>query len=327
MSTNIIPFAPNPLAVANRAAIQALNAAALGGISTGFNRLSIKGGWFRFIVDGAEISVLSTPIQVVIVSVNQAVTKTYYSKPWNPNDEDQRPDCASSNGVTPDSSIENPVHNRCGTCPMNKWGSKISPSGVKVKACNDSKRVALVAASDIEGSAYQLVIPGTSLNMKSVKESFGACINTIAANGYAYNQVVIEISFDPSVEYPRLLFKPVGVLRPEEYEIIYRRMSDADIQQMVSGESGLSNVSATVISATPIDPTPVFTPAPAPAPVSSPVPAPQVVSVQTRPTPQRPKPVAPVPPPAPEPIAAAAATEGGSDIQEILNQALGEWDD
>ena len=126
----------------------ALGAALTGALSSGqsFPKISIKSSRFRIKEGDTETVLESTSLDVVVVGANPRLSKTYYEKPWDPNDEPTGPDCFSLDGIGPDASIADPQNDLCASCPMNAWGSKISATGQQIKACSDQKRLAIVAA-------------------------------------------------------------------------------------------------------------------------------------------------------------------------------------
>ena len=144
------------------AAIAAANAAAAGGVRAGgFPSISIKANRFA-IKDGDETQALMTPpaapgqpalpmgcLEVVVVDANPALSHTYYEGEWVEG-ENKEPNCRSSNGVTPDADVATKQAAVCATCPKYAWGSAISKlSGKPVRACHDSKQLAVVPAGDL----------------------------------------------------------------------------------------------------------------------------------------------------------------------------------
>jgi len=56
-------------------------------------------------------------MDVVLVGANPNVSKVFYSKPYDPDATDMRPDCFSNDGIKPDSSVQAPVSKSCVNCP------------------------------------------------------------------------------------------------------------------------------------------------------------------------------------------------------------------
>ena len=85
-----------------------------GGGGSGNKRISIRGKKFRLVVDGEELSTIKQDhLDVVIVNATKDVSRTYYSRAYDPKAEAAPPDCWSKDGTVPDSSIESPQASRC----------------------------------------------------------------------------------------------------------------------------------------------------------------------------------------------------------------------
>lgn len=220
---------------ANADSTAAMNSAAatgtIGGVSV--NKLSLKGSKFRLVVGGEELKVLeANSLDVVFLRANDHLSKAYYATAWKPGQDAEAPDCASDDGITPRNDSRNQQSGACAGCAQNEWGSYVNPqTGTKSRACGDSKRVAVVPPSQLEkGDAYQLSIPAASM------KDFGALMNSLNALSppVPYNGVVITVSFDTNMTYPKLLFKPKRYLTDAEYAFAKARY-DEDITQDVAG--------------------------------------------------------------------------------------------
>jgi hypothetical protein len=253
------------------AAIAAYNAAAAGGIKIGgFPRISIKGGKFH-IVKGGETTTIMSPaapgqpqlpmmiLESVIVSANPQLSKTYYEGDYQPGD-DKEPTCSADNGIVPDAHIVNKQSPTCATCPQNQWGSKISKvTGKDVKACSDTKRLALIPAGDLKFEALALAVPPASLG------DWGKYVKALSERNIPVNAIVTNITFDATASYPKLLFSFNRVLTAAEYETVAARAQGDDVKNIVSPVRQLA------------------LPAPAPAappPAQVPPPPPPVVPAQ-----------------------------------------------
>lgn len=196
------------------------------------NRISLKQSRFRLIVGGEQVSVIQEPyMDVVVVRTNPNISKAYYSKKYDPNAEDQAPDCYSSNGVVPDDDAQNKQCNNCAQCPQNQWGSKISDvSGAKVKACSDIKRIAIVPASNVEAPMFQIAVPAGSLKV------WGNYVRMLdqATPAIPYNGVVTRVSFDPDSDYPKLKFEPQSWVTDEQYAVIQRRYESEEAKTVTT---------------------------------------------------------------------------------------------
>lgn len=185
--------------------------AASGGISSGGHpRLSIKGREFSAIdADNNENRVggfsneAGRFVDVVVVGANPGVSKIYYDKPFDPAvTEPVAPTCFSDNGIGPSSRAEQPQCATCAACPHNVWGSKVTPGGSQIKACADAKKVAVLLTEDIQGPIYELRIPAASM------KGFATFAGSLKTRGVPLPMVVMSLTFDASVTYPKLMFKP-----------------------------------------------------------------------------------------------------------------------
>ena len=173
-------------------------------------RISLKGKKFQFI-NGDDESKKTDDINIIILGVDPEggkMIKTFYASGYNPADTSP-PDCSSSNGVSPDAWVSNPVSSNCAGCQKNIFGSATNPSGKKTKACRDAKRLWVVQPDGIEGTVYGLNVPVTSLKAMSEygKEIRGA--------GIPLSAVITRIYMDEDSEFPQIHFSRVGFLNEE----------------------------------------------------------------------------------------------------------------
>jgi hypothetical protein len=283
------------------AAIAAYNAAAAGGIKIGgFPRISIKGSKFH-VVKGGETTTIMAPaapgqpplpmmiLESVIVSANPQLSKTYYAGEYQPGD-DKEPDCSADNGTVPDSHIVNKQSPTCATCPQNQWGSKISKTtGKDVKACSDTKRLALLPAADLKFEALGLSIPPASLG------DWGKYVKALSERNIPVNAIVTNITFDATASYPKLLFSFNRVLTAVEYATVAERAQGDDVKNIVSPVRQIALPQLAV--PTPAPAAPPHTQVPPPPP-----PAPPAAPMGFGAPPAAPPaaPAAPVPTPTPE---------------------------
>lgn len=238
---NIIPFdgsknLPSYLKSFNVAEINSDLTAHAGG---GFPVISIKGKVFAVVRDGERV-VLPNPkdpespataIDVVMLKANKGTSKVFYLKGYDPKDsEGAKPDCYSSDGIAPAADAQTPQAKKCATCPHNQWGSRITEKGAsKGKACNDTVRMAVAAAGQINDPMLLRVPPA------SIK-ALGEYGQMLAKRGVGYNMVVTKIGFDQEAESPKLTFKPVGFLDDAAFAEV-QEMVTSDVVQNILGAS------------------------------------------------------------------------------------------
>jgi hypothetical protein len=277
----------------------------VGGISNGetWPRISIKGGRFRIKEGDAETVLQSTTIDVVIVGSNPRLSKTFYAKPWDPNAEVTAPDCSSMDGVAPDSNATAPQNDLCATCPHNAWGSKKGPQGQDLKACSDSKRIAVVSADDPSGPIYlMLVTPAALKDLNQYQKD-------LSHRGIAPELVRTRIGFDTNASFPKIKFGFGGWLNEEEIAAVDEVLTNPSIPEM----TGEKVKSAPTQIAAPEKPKPqLVKAAPAPAPVEEEeAPAPKRgfgAKTEAAPAPKAAAPKAAAPKAKPQPVEVASSS-------------------
>jgi hypothetical protein len=278
MATNILPFEGKTLP----AYLKTVNKDALNdelvSSGAGFPVISIKGKTFA-IVRGGEREILPNPkdpdspatsIDVVILKANKGTSKIYYNKKYEEGD-DSKPTCYSTDGITPNADAQEIQSPKCMTCKWNEWGSRISDTGKKGKACADAKRLA-VTTPDQLNEPYLIRVPPASLAGLTEYAQF------LAKRGVKYNMVVTKISFDADAATPKLMYKAVGLLDEAGYAAVQEALK-LDVVEMILGtksdfeEAPATTVEAAKTTATKAIETAAAKPAAAPAPVAAVKPA------------------------------------------------------
>ena len=176
------------------------------GISAGGHpRISIKGGRFRLQqTNGEELIVPQLHLDVIIVDANDKLSKIYYASKWDSSTPDgEAPDCWSDNGIAPSTGAKTPQHSNCAQCPHNVWGSKINEtSGKQSKACGDTKKLAVLIATNPSGPVFELRVPGDSL------KNLATYATGLEKHGVPFSTVITRVTFDTDVSHQRLIFNP-----------------------------------------------------------------------------------------------------------------------
>lgn len=325
MSTSIIPANIQvPAHIAARMGQQSSLAASLAaGLASGesYPRISIKGSRFRIVEGKTETVLDQTKLNVVVVGANPRLSKTYYAKQWDPTDEPTGPDCFSLDGIGPDSSVESPENDLCASCPKNAWGSKISATGQKIKACSDQKRLAIVAAEDPEGPIYLLQVTPAAL------KGLNQYQKELSVRGIPPEVVKTVLSFDTDASFPKLKFGFGGFLEAHEQAVVDRLFGSDEVKE-ITGEK--VTVSHPVEVAAP-KPAPV---APKPAPVEvveeAPAPAPEAETPKRGFGAAKPAEEAPAPKPAAKaklaPVAVAAEDTDAMSLADEIAALVGGLD-
>ena len=186
------------------------NAALAAGVSAGYPIISYKGKVWH-VVEGGERTLITigegrnandpaASLEAVIMLANPALNKVYYPDGYEEGST-ERPLCHSDDGITPAADAQEKQSKTCGVCPFNEWGSKISDTGSRGKACADSRRMAIASPDDLENPML-LRCPAASLKTLL---SYGQQLDK---RGWPYFALVTRIGFDSSLAYPALTFTP-----------------------------------------------------------------------------------------------------------------------
>ncbi len=233
----------------------------LAGNSFGTNRrLSMRGGVFREIVNGKEVSAFEGRAINIVVLNAAPLSRTFYKDKWKEGAEPVAPSCWSVDCKTPDPLVKE--HNRqainCSECPQNIKGS----GDGETRACRFQQRVAVLLDGEIESQqVYQLTLPATSI--------FGDDKNKMSMQAYArYLQahktppvaIVTEARLDTDQSTPKLIFKAVRPLEEAELRTAIEMQKHPDtikaITMTVSEMDGVEDnkPAAPEVKATPTKP-------------------------------------------------------------------------
>jgi len=295
-------------------------------VNQSFGVVSIKGKVFSIKFGGVTtpLTINANGMQyaapyfdVVLPKANGNLSKTYYKGGYVDGSEDS-PDCWSEDGQFPMGPVEKrPIDPRTGTpctscamCPMNQYGSRISDSGRKGKACADTRKVIVlpcvptgqkdanghdVTVMDHEnikfGGPMLLRVPAASLKV------FAEYDRKLSEMGLSYFTVVTRMMFDTTEAFPKFVLQPVRVLTEQEGAHVAEIRESAHVQQMLvgvqantpatAGPTGMEHLAGQTPPAALMAP-----PAPTPVPVQA-APQPAPLPVQNAPAPS------PLPPPLP----------------------------
>lgn len=138
------------------------------------------------------------PMDVIVVGWR--FTNNLFEGTYNPNNI-QPAVCHSSGRVEadmmPHTSSTKPQADTCAECPKNQWGSN-----GKGKACKNGARLAVIPPNPTADTS-PLVIDVTPTGMTS----WIKYVNGLQARGVLPIQVITEVDFEPSVDYPTLRFR------------------------------------------------------------------------------------------------------------------------
>lgn len=209
------------------------------GIGGNYSILSIRGGKFRVKYQGNETPLLNEKgepvgsVEAVIIKANPYLTKQYYAKKFAEGDSDA-PVCFSTDGKVPSPNVdpENRQHTNCSLCPQNRFGSRITDAGTKVKACQDNKKLALAPLGDLENKAFGgpmlFRVPASAL------KDLLAFNNVMSARGFPYNSVAVRIGLDIETSYPKPTFKAIRPLNSEEAAVVMEMYASDAVERLLA---------------------------------------------------------------------------------------------
>ena len=248
--SDIIKFARHTSVVSGSS--EALNELT-GGVVHSFPIISFRGRVWRIKAKGIETIVTNSDgdpaasLRAVILKASAVASKIHYDKAYEEGD-DGAPRCFSVDGVKPDSSIADPIHANCSTCPKNVWGSKITATGAEVKDCADNRRVVVTPTGDMHnelaGGPMLLRVPPASIRPLA---DYAVMLGGASAEPF---EVSTKISFDTDASYPKLVFDFDRQLSEEETALALElRESDATKRILQSSADVVPAAAATTTAA------------------------------------------------------------------------------
>lgn len=202
------------------------------GVGGGFAVMSIKGKTFTLVQDGVR-TVVTRPddpdapasyIEVVLVKANPNFSKVYYTDGYVEGTNNP-PDCASSDGQKPDAGSPSPQSKTCAACPHNVFGTSQTGKG---KACQDTRRVAILSLGQMDNPLLLRVPPNSLKNLASYANELASHrIKTMAA-------VITRVKFDANEATPKLVFEPRGILAENTFNLV-QEIAYSDVVSQIVG--------------------------------------------------------------------------------------------
>ena len=221
------------------------------GVTAGFAVVTYRGKTWSIKHRGEETMQMradgdgpKSSVEFVIVKAAANISKIFYINGYVEGSS-APPDCWSVDGVKPDAASPAKQSSSCAGCPMNQWGSHITPAGKKAKRCTDSKRLAVVPADDVENKRYGgpmlMRVPAASLGDMATYDA------NLMSKGFPYFAVQTRISFDPQEAFPKLVFNPVKPLTDEDAVKVLEMREGEQVARILSAP--VEEVTADVASA------------------------------------------------------------------------------
>jgi hypothetical protein len=261
--------------------------AAVGGVA--LNRIGTKGNRFRQVIRGEEVGVFDENyLDVIILGAAPDVSRRYYGAAYDQTGDNAPPVCYSADGKKPNEDVHQKQSTTCDTCPQNVKGSKMSEGGLKTKACSYFRRLVIMLAGDTEGLLYRLDVTAMGLfgesHSKEQKYALNDYSKALLSRNLDAGAVVTRLSFDTDQSVPKLLFKAMRYISPEDVEVIsgIRENSTAELEQYLEISMKTVDISGEADEAPPAAAEPA---------VQKPVVQKPAVQRAAAPAPQKPAPV------------------------------------
>jgi hypothetical protein len=211
-----------------------VNKALLAGMFTGGNRIGLKGSRFRLIVAGIEEGVIEDNyLDTIILDAAPAVSRVFYAGAYKQG-ENVAPTCYSADGIVPNDDVKQKQSDKCATCPQNVKGSKIV-DGQKHKACAYFRRLVPMLAGDvIERRTYKLDVKAMGLFGEGTPTSknLNDYIKSLETRGVDIGTVVTRITFDLNSSTPKLLFRAVRYVTPDELNAVKDLVGSDEVKRL-----------------------------------------------------------------------------------------------
>ena len=162
----------------------------------------------RMASTGLEVVEGEDPVkELEVVIIHAKKTNIYYENPYDPSDV-SAPDCFSTDGEVPHSSVKVPQNASCRKCSKAEFGTNARGTG---KACRNLKPI-YVLCSDESIMPRVISVPPSSL-----KEA-NRYLMDITERGLSYRKIKTKISVykeNPKDTYVKLKFSVAGKLDPQ----------------------------------------------------------------------------------------------------------------
>jgi hypothetical protein len=206
--------------------------------SGGVNRLSIRGGVFRKVINGQEVGELEQRAIKAVLVKTAPITRMYYAGQFVQG-QATAPVCWSADTSTgrpaPEVIASDRQSDSCFDCKQNIKGSGMGEG----RACRFSQRVAVLLATNDNTvnskDVYQLSLPATSVfgdnKQKMGLQTYARFLDSQRA---PLASLLTEIRFDTDSSTPKLCFKAVRVLEPSELELAIAAQQSEDTEKLIA---------------------------------------------------------------------------------------------
>lgn len=204
----------------------------MGGGGGGMPRISIRGGRFRLIEGGEQVSISKSDTMNIMVVEAATISRTFYEGAYDP-ENPAPPTCWSHDSQVPSPDVPEDQRKaaRCADCPMNIKGSGQGNS----RACRFAQRMAVMLEGDLE-KVYQMQLPATSIFGEAKGKDMGmqAYVKFLHARGAPVQAVMTEMKFDENSETPKLFFRPARALDEAEVQAVLGMRDAPEVQSALT---------------------------------------------------------------------------------------------
>jgi hypothetical protein len=198
----------------------------------GMPRISIRGGRFRLIEGGEQVSVSKSDTMNIMIIEAATISRTYYEGTYDP-ENPAPPTCWSHDSQVPSPDVPEDQRKaaRCADCPMNIKGSGQGNS----RACRFAQRLAVMLEGDLE-KVYQMQLPATSIfgDAKGKDMGMQAYVKFLHSRGAPVQAVLTEMRFDEDSETPKLFFRPARALEEDEVQVVLEKRAAPEVQDALT---------------------------------------------------------------------------------------------
>lgn len=222
---------------------------------------TLKAKQGKFILSVAGKLTEMQELEVVIIAVRK-ISKKYYEKIYNSNQEPTAPDCYSLDGEVPVNNCAKRQCKSCAQCPKNAWGSD-TKSGNGGKACKDFRRIIVAPRNELDNLVI-LDLPTMSIKSAAQYSDFLSKhkINMLY-NGVSTSRsvtpfdVVTKLSLDKTKDFPLIKFDAIDYLTDEEAMQVCTLQNSKKVSELLNTDIEVSESnakeSADIVTWTPMD--------------------------------------------------------------------------
>lgn len=214
------------------------------GVGSGVVRLSIEGKRWTIVRSKEDQTPIMNPkdpesyaghVNLVIIKAAQHLSRAFYEGKYE-RGKSGAPDCASVDGVKPDTGVPKPQAKSCAVCPHSVYGTGENGKGFR---CSNARRLAVANPAHLD-EPMLLNVPGGSL------KNLAIFADLLDKRGVDYDQVITKFSFDPDFPTQRLIFEPVAFVTEEMYAEVQQMAESSEVENILG--VSLSSDAAPMVS-------------------------------------------------------------------------------